>query len=90
VQGFGRGEHWQSQWHTVRPASATRPVDAARPLFQSTGIPAQIVVDHVTAEAVQINALGHDTAGNQYFRKERAVEREHQALARFGLRGAIH
>jgi hypothetical protein len=52
-------------------------VDASRSLFQRARIPAKVMMDHVTAEAMKVDAFSHHVACHENFREERAVECEH-------------
>ena len=49
------------------------------PLLDRAGIPGEVVVDHVPAEALEVDAFAHHLAADQDVREERRVERPHQS-----------
>src|SRR5262249_15304988 len=65
------------------------PIDSAGALLQRARVPAQVVVDDVAAEAVEVHALRHHAARDEHFREEGTVKGEHQALACLLPRGPV-
>ena len=54
-------------------------VDSAGPLFECARVPGEVVVDHVAAVLLQVDALSHHRARHQHLGEERGVEGQHEA-----------
>ena len=54
-------------------------VDPAGPLFECARVPGKVVVDHIPAVPLQVDAFSHHRAGDQNLREERRVEGQHEA-----------
>ena len=65
---------------------AAEPINATRALFDRAGVPIEIVMDHVTAVPMEVDAFTHNLTANQNIGKEWGVERPHEPAAHVAMR----
>ena len=71
---------WQVNHDRLAPFSlAAQSVDASCALFDCAWVPGKVMVDHVSTEPLEIDALTHNLAANQNVGEKRRVECAHQA-----------
>jgi len=58
---------------------APQTVNSSGPLFDGAGIPREIVVNDVTAESLEVNALSHHFAAHENIGEKRSIEGPHKA-----------
>src|SRR4029453_812578 len=68
---------------------ATNTVQPSSSLFEGARVPAQVMVDDVTAEAVQVHSLTKDSTADQDLWEEGTVEGQHETLAHVAWRFSV-